>query len=77
MALLGSWLVLGHYVDMYWLVLPIYAEHGPLPTVWDLAALAAVGGSCVAFAAWRLRGRAIVPIGDPVLQQSIQYRSPL
>lgn len=77
MALLGLWLVFGHYVDMYWLVAPIYAEHGPLPNVWDLAALAAVVGPCVAFAAWRLHGRAIVPVGDPVLQQSIQYRSPL
>lgn len=77
MAVLGLWLVFGHYIDMYWLVAPIYAEHGPLPNVWDLAAVCAVAGPCVAFAAWRLHGRAIVPVGDPVLQQSIQYRSPL
>jgi hypothetical protein len=77
MAVLGLWLVFGHYIDMYWLVVPVYTEHGPLPTIWDLAALCAVAGPCIAFAAWRLHGRAIIPVGDPVLQQSIQYRSPL
>jgi hypothetical protein len=77
MAVIGIWLVGGHYLDMYWLVLPINTGHGPMPNVWDLAALAAVSGPCVAFAAWRLRGRAIIPVGDPILQQSIEYRSPL
>jgi hypothetical protein len=77
MAVVGLGLVAGQYLDMYWLVMPIGSEHGPHPTLWDLAALCAVAGTCgVAGALW-LRGKAIVPIGDPVLEQSVAYRSPL
>jgi hypothetical protein len=77
MAVMGVWLVLGQYLDVFWLVQPVSHGHGPLPNIWDIAALLAVAGSASAFAAWRLRGDAIVPIGDPCLEQSIAYRSPL
>jgi hypothetical protein len=76
MAMLGAWILAGHYLDMYWLVMPMYDAHGPLPNLWDLSALCAVAGLSTAFAAWRLQGRAIVPMGDPLLPQSIEYRSP-
>ena len=77
MAALGVWIMLGHYIDMYWLVMPIYAEQRPLINLWDLSSLCAVVGPCVAFATWRLRGKAMVPFSDPVLAQSVEYRSPL
>jgi hypothetical protein len=77
MAALGAWIILGHYIDMYWLVMPIYSEQRPLINIWDLSALCAVVGPSVAFAAWRLRGKAMVPWSDPVLSQSVEYRSPL
>jgi hypothetical protein len=76
MAALGAWIIAGHYLDMYWLVMPMYDAHGPLPNLWDLSALCAVAGLSIAFAAWRLQGRAIVPMGDPFLLESTQYRSP-
>jgi hypothetical protein len=76
MAALGAWIIAGHYLDMYWLVMPIYDAHGPLPNLWDVSALCAVAGLSTAFAAWRLQGRAIIPVADPFLPQSIQYRSP-
>jgi hypothetical protein len=76
LAVVGLGLVAGQYLDMYWLVMPIGTGHGPHPTLWDLGALCAVAGTCgVAGALW-LRGKAIVPIGDPLLEQSIAYRSP-
>lgn len=76
MAGLGAWIIAGHYIDMFWLVAPVYAEHAPVPNLWDVCALGAVAGPCVAFAGWWLRGRAIIPIGDPLLPASIAYRSP-
>jgi len=77
MAIVGGWIVVLHYVDVFWLVAPSHATHGPIPNVWDLAALAAVGGTTVAFGAFLLRGKAMVPVNDPALLQSIEYRSPL
>jgi hypothetical protein len=71
----GVGLVVGHYLDIYWLVMPMQAGHGPLPGLWDAAALCALGGTVSLAAAWWLRGKPMVPIGDPRLERSIAYRS--
>lgn len=76
MAAVGAWILLAHYLDVLWLVAPVRGSHGSLAPLWYLSALAAVGGACVAFAALRLRGKSLVPVGDPALAQSIAYRSP-
>lgn len=77
MAAMGLWLVMGQYLDVYWLVLPVLDSHGALFSWWDLSTLCAVGGCCVAFAGWRLSGKPIIPVHDPRLAESIAYRSPL
>jgi hypothetical protein len=76
MAVMGAWILLGQYLDMFWLVEPAAASEGPRLGLLELSALAAIGGVCVAFAAFRLRGNTLVPVGDPTLSQSIAYRSP-
>jgi hypothetical protein len=77
LAWVGAGLVVGHYVDMYWLVMPVLSGHGPLPGLWDVAALCALGGTVSCAAAGWLRGKSVVPIGDPLLARSIAYRSPI
>lgn len=71
----GVFIVATHYLDIYWLVAPTVDGHGALPTWHDLAALAGVGGTSVAFAAWSLRGRPLLPVNDPLLDQALAYRS--
>jgi hypothetical protein len=77
MAIVGSGLIVGHYLDIYWLVMPVQAGHGLPLNVWDVAAVFAIAGTCGLAAALWLRGRAVVPIHDPVLEHSALYRSPL
>lgn len=77
LAWVGAGLVLGHYLDIYWLVMPTLAGHGPLPSLWDVSALLALGGTFSLAAAWWLQGKALVPARDPLLEASIAYRSPL
>ena len=77
MALLGLLLIGGEYLDALWLVAPTQGAARSVVNLWDAAALLAIGGSTVAFALWRLGGRAWVPVGDPKLALSIAYRSPL
>ena len=77
LAWVGAGLVLGHYLDMYWLVMPVSPGHGPLSGVWALSALLAIGGTSSLAAAYWLSGKSIVPAGDPMLAASIAYRSPL
>ncbi|HVY25712.1 MAG TPA: hypothetical protein VHB79_04145 [Polyangiaceae bacterium] len=77
MALLGLLLVCGEYLDVLWLVSPAQNGTAGPTSLWNFAALLAVGGSAVAFASWRLRGHSWVPLEDPQLATSVAYRSPL
>lgn len=77
MSWIGWWMVAMQLVDVYWLVLPSQVPGGQ-PLSWlDLAALAAVIGAAVAVAARRQRGVAVVPVGDPFLDEGAAYRSTL
>lgn len=74
MAVAGAWLVLMHVIYIEWVVAPTHADG----VHWvDLAALAAIGGACVAFASWRQRGIAPVAANDPFFADGVRYRSPL
>lgn len=73
LASLGCWLLVMHYVDIYWLVLPELHGAGVRPHWLDLAALAAVGGLALAYGAWQLRGHPLVARGDPDLEPSLGH----
>jgi hypothetical protein len=75
LAFVALYLLVVHYVDVYWVMMPAlqHDAHGVSPHLADLTAFVGVGGAAVAFVAWRLRGRAAVPVGDPYLQESLRY----
>lgn len=75
LSILAGWLLVMHYLDVYWLVLPVLHPQGISPHWLDLAALAGVGGVAVSFASWRLRGMTMLDEGDPHLPEAIAYRS--
>ncbi len=76
LALISTWLLVVHALDLYWLVLPTLHPDGPRPSWMDLAAFIGVGGVCVAFCTWRLRGQYTAPIRDPFLADSLHYVQP-
>jgi hypothetical protein len=67
------YLLVVHYVDVYWVVMPALHPEGPRPHFTDVTAVIGVGAAAVAFVLWRLRGRAAIPVGDPYLQESLRY----
>ena len=74
LALVGWWLLLMHYVDVYWLVMPVL--HANVALHWlDFSAPCAVVGIAVALAALRTRGRAPLPTEDPRLPAALAYKS--
>jgi hypothetical protein len=75
LAVVAAWLLLVHYVDVYWLVLPALHPEGPRPHWLDAAALVGVGGIALAATASLLRGVAPVPRGAPGLAASLRYTS--
>jgi len=72
LALAGAWLVVLHYVDVYWLVMPVLH---PAPALhWlDLAAPCAVLGLATAAAAARRRTRIAIASDHPRLAAAITY----
>jgi hypothetical protein len=70
LALAGAWLLALHYVDVYWLVMPVL--HPTLALHWlDLAAPCAVVGLATAFAT--ARARHPMPDGDPQFASALRY----
>jgi hypothetical protein len=76
LAALGLWLLVVHWVDLYWVVMPVLHPDGPRPSLWDLTALGGVGGMVVAFVLWRMHGVVAVPLRDPYLDDSLRYLPP-
>jgi hypothetical protein len=72
MAWLGAWLVVMHFVDVYWLVMPVLH---PLPTLHWLDAAAPLGvlGLVTAFAFLRSRRQPAIPADDPQLAEALRY----
>lgn len=73
MSVMAIWLLVMHWVDMYWLVLPVLYTQGPHITWIDLGTPLAIGG-IILWLFWRsLVANPVVPVGDPKLRQSIEF----
>jgi hypothetical protein len=75
LAVGGLWLLAMHFVDLYWQVMPTLHPEGVRPSLLDVAAFIAVGGSSVAAAAWLMRRQALVPLRDPRLAESLAFEN--
>jgi len=73
---IALWVLVFHYLDLYWVVMPVLDPGGPQPHWTDLTSLIGIGGASIAFAIWRMRGSYTLPVGDPYLQFSLRYRQP-
>lgn len=62
-----------HYVDVYWVVMPALSPDGPSPHFTDVTAVLGVGAAALAFVLYRLRGQVAIPVGDPYLEDSLRY----
>jgi hypothetical protein len=76
LSIVAIWLLLIHYVDIYWLAMPTLYKDGFTFHWTQPLAFAAVGLIAVAFGISRLRGRLPVPMRDPYLPESLRYRQP-
>jgi hypothetical protein len=73
MASIGCWLLLMHYLDVYWIVMPDAPFHGGWGFVADAATLLFIGGTVCTTWALRRVGETAVPASDRRLAASLQY----
>ena len=78
LRLLGSvsaLILLMHFVNLYWVIMPTIHQHGFHLHWLDLAAMAGVG-SAYGLAFWRLlRRHALMPVGDLRLSRSLRHQT--
>ena len=69
----GAWLLVIHYLEVLWIVMPQLHPESAAPHWQDAAAAAMVLGLTAAFGSWRARDHAPVAIGDPDLESGLEY----
>ena len=69
------WLLVMHWLDMYYLVMPELTPAGPEFHLLDLSCLLLIGGVVAAFAFWRLGKLNLIPVGDPRLGESMSLEN--
>ncbi len=73
MACIGSWLLLMHYLDIYWIVMPDAPSSSRWGVVLDAGALMLVAGLASATWAVRRAAESTIAAGDPNLTVSLAY----
>ena len=75
LALFASWLLLMHYVDLYWQVMPVFYKSG-FGMSWLSPVCLVTVGSTVGLVFWStFRERPLVPVGDPRLKQCLAFHN--
>lgn len=72
---ISVYLVLVHLLDVYYLIIPALHEGGFFVSWMSLAAILAVAGWSVAFAALRSAGKAATAHNDPLFEEGLSYES--
>jgi hypothetical protein len=75
LAAAAVWMLVMHWVDIYWLVVPAASPGSPVPHLVDLTLFVGLGSLFLAAAAFALRGRSLVPERDPRLEESLAFEN--
>ncbi len=68
------WFFLAHYVDLYWIAMPVH-DHGFHPALIDLALWLGLVALLAGLAVWRFNRHALVAYGDRYYNRSIAFEN--
>jgi hypothetical protein len=69
------WLLVMHFMDIYWCVMPVHLHEGAHFGAIDAMVVLAVGGFFLAAFGWVCGRRALVPVRDPRLAESLSFEN--
>jgi hypothetical protein len=75
LAAVSAWIFFMHYVDIYWLVLPVCDRLGMRPHWSDFGAALFFGGLSCAWIVRRYASAAPLPLHDPALARGLEYEA--
>ena len=73
LTILSVWILIMHFTDLYWLVLPTHHQEGIHFTLFDLAPLLGIGGLFLWMTLRNLSTSPVVPVNDPKLESSKNF----
>lgn len=71
LAMMSVWLLLMHWIDLFWLIMPANPGHTGWPSWQDPVSLLAIGSALVWLYCRRMQRHPLLPINDPRLAESI------
>ncbi|HFE44233.1 MAG TPA: quinol:cytochrome C oxidoreductase [Nannocystis exedens] len=82
LLLAALWIIFMQMVDMFWLVQPVLSNHhaeGEALTMHvgavDALTMLGIGGVFLAVFGWALARRALIPVNDPRIQESLEFEN--
>lgn len=75
LVLAALWMLLMHWVDLYYLVGPEFRPEGPVIGLIEVLCFLGCGGLFFLVLALRLRRTALIPVGDPRLSESLSFEN--
>lgn len=75
MRVFAGWMLVMHYLDLYWQVMPTFHKDGFAFSWISVATLAAVGGTLGLLFWSGFREKPLVPVGDPRLKQCLAFHN--
>jgi len=69
------WVLVMHWVDLYWIVMPEFSPTSIAPSIVDFFCFVGMAGFYVAGLAFFAGGRSLVPAGDPRLDESLAFEN--
>jgi hypothetical protein len=71
----ASWILFVHYIDLYWVLMPIPHPDGFAPSLLDLACFIGVGGVFLAMYSYNSAKDPLIPVKDPRLPESLAFEN--
>jgi hypothetical protein len=75
LGFLAAWVLVFHYFDLYWVVMPTLLPEDARPDWLDASVVATLVFAAAAVVAWACSARPLVPVGDPRLPESLAFRN--
>jgi hypothetical protein len=76
LGFIAAWILVFHYLDLYWLIMPALHAATVAPSWVDLSIVLTLVFLFGALITHACQGRALVPVGDPSLADSIAFHQP-
>ncbi len=76
LAFAAGWILVFHYIDLYWIIMPGVHRDAIGPSWLDISILMTLVSACGAVVAQAGRVQPLMPIGDPRLAESIAFHNP-